>query len=43
MFTPLDYQDECLTAISEARQQGEKKALVVMATALAKQWSVRLM
>jgi superfamily II DNA or RNA helicase len=36
MFTPLDYQEECLTAISEARQQGEKKALVVMATALGK-------
>lgn len=36
MFTPLDYQEECLAAISEARQHGEKKALVVMATALGK-------
>lgn len=35
MFTPFDYQQECLSAIDAARQNN-KKALVVMASGLGK-------
>lgn len=36
MYTPYGYQTACLTAIQAARQQGEKRALIVMASGLGK-------
>jgi len=36
MITPFSYQESCLGCIDQARQQGEKIALVVMATRLGK-------
>lgn len=37
-FTPYDYQQEALNAIEGARNSGEKRALVHMATGLGKTW-----
>lgn len=36
MFTPFEYQQECIDAVEAKRQSGTKKALVVMATGLGK-------
>lgn len=36
MYQPYDYQDECVTAVTEARSRGSRTNLIVMASGLGK-------
>ena len=40
MFTPFDYQSECLGELAKARAAGKQKGLVVMASGLGKTFTV---
>lgn len=42
MYTPHPYQETCLQALQVAREQGKKRALVVLATGLGKTFTAAL-